>query len=88
VLCCVIIGGLGSVRGVLLGALVLLGFDNVVSPLLTRVLQQAVGGQAGNVLLTFTNWRWICFGVVLVLMMRFRPEGIWPSQRVREELHP
>jgi len=88
VLCCVIIGGLGSVRGVLLGALVLLGFDNVISPLLSRMLQQAVGVEtSGNVLLTFTNWRWICFGVVLVLMMRFRPEGIWPSQRVREELH-
>jgi branched-chain amino acid transport system permease protein len=88
VLCCVIIGGLGSVRGVLLGALVLLGFDNVVSPLLTRLLQQAVGASAsGNVLLTFTNWRWLIFGLVLVLMMRFRPEGLWPSGRVREELH-
>jgi len=88
VLCCVIIGGLGSVRGVLFGALVLLGFDNVLSPLLTRLLQQAIGAEAsGNVLLAFNNWRWLIFGMVLVLMMRFRPEGIWPSVRVREEMH-
>lgn len=86
VLCCVIIGGLGSLRGALLGALVLLGFDNVVSPLLTRVIQNQVGGSTSNVLLSFSNWRWILFGLALVLMMRFRPEGLWPSSRIKAEL--
>jgi branched-chain amino acid transport system permease protein len=86
VLCCVIIGGLGSLRGALLGALVLVGFDNVVSPLVTRFVQSAVGDTSGNVLLTFSNWRWLIFGVALVLMMRLRPEGLWPSARVRAEL--
>jgi branched-chain amino acid transport system permease protein len=87
VLCCVIIGGLGSVRGVILGAFVLLGFDNVISPLLTRLIQGAGAGGTGNVLLTFTNWRWLIFGTALVLMMRLRPEGLWPSSRVEAELH-
>jgi len=86
VLCCLIIGGLGSLRGVLLGALVLLGFDNVVSPLLTRLIQGAGGGGTGNVLLTFSNWRWLIFGMALVLMMRLRPEGLWPSSRVEAEM--
>ena len=86
VLCCLIIGGLGSLRGALLGALLLLGFDNVASPLLTRLVQQAIGGESNHVMASFSNWRWIVFGVALVLMMRWRPEGLWPSSRVREEL--
>ncbi|MCC6160617.1 MAG: branched-chain amino acid ABC transporter permease [Deltaproteobacteria bacterium] len=87
VLCCLIIGGLGSLRGVVIGAFVLLGFDNVVSPYLTRLLQRGGDGGSPNVFLTFTNWRWIIFGLALVLVMRFRPEGLWPSRRVREEMH-
>ncbi|MFN0149775.1 MAG: branched-chain amino acid ABC transporter permease [bacterium] len=86
-LCCLIIGGLGSLRGALLGALVLLSFDNVLSPLLTRLIARASDGGSTNVLLTFSNWRWIIFGVALVLMMRFRPEGLWPSARVKAEFH-
>jgi branched-chain amino acid transport system permease protein len=86
VLCCLIIGGLGSLRGVLLGAFVLLGFDNVISPLLTSLMQR--GSQGSNsVFLTFSNWRWLIFGLALVLMMRFRPEGLWPSSRMKAELH-
>jgi len=86
VLCCVIIGGLGSIKGVLLGAGILLTFDNVISPLLTLAIQKAVP-ESTNPLLTFTNWRWIIFGTALILMMRFRPEGLWPNKRVREEMH-
>jgi branched-chain amino acid transport system permease protein len=87
VLCCIIIGGLGSLRGALLGAAVLLGFDNVLSPLLTKLIQRAVGTESGNVLFTFSNWRWLLFGTALVLMMRFRPAGLWPSERMKAELH-
>jgi branched-chain amino acid transport system permease protein len=87
VLCCVIIGGLGSLRGALLGATVLVVFDNVLSPLVSRLLSGLAEGGAGNVLLTFSNWRWLIFGVALVLMMRLRPEGLLPSSRVKAELH-
>lgn len=87
VLCCLIIGGLGSLRGALMGALLLMGFDNVVSPLLTRVLQKAIGGDSNFVMASFSNWRWIIFGAALVLMMRLRPEGLWPSRRIAKELH-
>jgi branched-chain amino acid transport system permease protein len=87
VLCCIIIGGVGSLRGALLGAAVLLGFDNVVSPLITELLQKNFQAQTGNVLLSFNNWRWIIFGTALVLMIRFRPEGLWPSSRHAAELH-
>ena len=87
VLSCVIIGGLGSLRGVLLGAAVLLTFDNVLSPLLTNLIQRHLTGGGGGVLTSFSNWRWLVFGLALVLMMRLRPEGLWPSSRVKSELH-
>jgi branched-chain amino acid transport system permease protein len=84
VLCCIIIGGLGSLRGALLGAAVLLGFDNVLSPLLTKLVQKV--SDSNNELLTFSNWRWLLFGLALVLMMRYRPAGLWPSERVEAEM--
>ncbi len=87
VLCCVIIGGLGSLRGVLLGAAVLLTFDNVLSPLLTTLIRSGEASTSSSVFSSFTNWRWLIFGTVLVLMMRWRPEGLWPSPRLRAELH-
>jgi branched-chain amino acid transport system permease protein len=94
-LCCVILGGLGSLRGVLLGVLLLLGFDNIVSPQINSWLQSWMqgaggGGQFSPVaerLLSFSNWRLMIFGLALVAMMRFRPEGLWPSVRVQHELH-
>jgi branched-chain amino acid transport system permease protein len=85
VLCCLIIGGLGSVRGALLGAALLLGFDNIVSPLITRMLQT---DDTGHVLLSVTNWRWLIFGGALVLMMRLKPEGLWPATRSELEARP
>ena len=87
VLCCLIVGGLASLRGVLLGALVLVGFDTVISPLITKLLGKVAGQGSPNVLLNFGNYRWLIFGLALILMMRFRPEGLWPSSRRKAELH-
>jgi branched-chain amino acid transport system permease protein len=39
ILCCVILGGLGSLRGTILGVFLLLGFDNIISPLLDDWIQ-------------------------------------------------
>ena len=40
-----------------------------------------------NPLLKFSNWRLLIFGLALILMMRFRPEGLLPSARMQQELH-
>ena len=85
-LCCLIIGGLGSIRGALLGALVIIGFELVISPQLTHFIQGSESAGSANVLTEFRNWRLLIFGLVLVLMMRFRPEGLWPASRMKEEL--
>ena len=86
-LCCVILGGLGSLRGTLLGVLLLLGFDNILAPLADEWIQRAEINPTNNAFLTFSNWRLMIFGLALILMMRLRPEGLWPSERVRHELH-
>ena len=95
-LSCIILGGLGSIRGTLLGVLLLIGFDHLLASRLdawTAGLRASVWS-SGDVpawairFLSFSNWRLMLFGLVLVLMMRFRPEGLLPSSRLRKELHP
>jgi branched-chain amino acid transport system permease protein len=85
-LCCVILGGLGSIRGTLLGVCLLIGVDKVVAPVLDGLLQTADLNPSNNPLLTFSNWKLMIFGLALVLMMRFRPEGLLPSASVEAEL--
>src|SRR5262249_29421311 len=48
ILCCVILGGLGSLRGTLLGAFLLIGFDSLVAPILDGLVQKAGLNGTGN----------------------------------------
>jgi branched-chain amino acid transport system permease protein len=61
ILCCVVLGGMGSIMGVVAGALVL--------KLLPEYFR------------AFSEYRMLIFGVVLVLMMVFRPGGLISSTR-------
>jgi branched-chain amino acid transport system permease protein len=63
ILILIIIGGLGSLGGVILGAAVVVGLPEVL-----RFMQQS---------------RLLVFAVLLVLIMLFRPQGIWPHRRER-----
>jgi branched-chain amino acid transport system permease protein len=56
ILCVVVLGGMGSILGVIVGALILI--------LLPEYLR------------TFSEFRMLIFGVILVMMMVFRPGGI------------
>jgi branched-chain amino acid transport system permease protein len=38
--------------------------------------------------LKVSGWKLTIFGAVLILMMRFRPEGLLPESRHKRELHP
>jgi len=67
VLCLVIVGGMGSIPGVIAGAFVLKGLPEVLRQL--------------------DVYRLLAFGALLVVMMIWRPEGIWPAPRRRMELH-
>ncbi len=83
---CVILGGLGNRNGVLLGVLLLLGFDRILTSILDNKIQELVGEAAPYVKLS--GWRLMIFGLVMILMMRFRPEGLLPAVRIQSELHP
>lgn len=86
--CCLIVGGLGSRLGAVLGVFLLVGFDNILSPIIDGLIQQRFPDAPSKIFLTFTGWRLAVFGLALILMMRFRPEGLFPSTRVRREMHP
>ena len=78
---------MGSLPGVVLGAFIIGGLNSIVLAKLGDGLV-ALGLPAdSNSLLSPTNWKYLIFGLCLILMMRFRPEGALPSRRVRAELH-
>lgn len=89
VLCCLILGGLGNRTGVLLGVLLVVGFDNILAPVLDKKMQASRGANSQVIdYETFTFWKLMVFGLALILVMRFRPEGLLPSSRMKHELHP
>jgi branched-chain amino acid transport system permease protein len=63
----VIVGGMGSIPGVILGAVFLIGLPELFRE--------------------FSEYRFLFYGLVLMLVMRFRPEGLWPSRISRREMH-
>jgi branched-chain amino acid transport system permease protein len=81
VLIMVILGGIGNIWGVLAGALALTYIDKSLLPWVgTRV--QAVAPDFPNP----TQFNFLIFGILLVAMMRFRPEGFLPSRQRAAEL--
>lgn len=84
VLCMVVLGGMGSIPGVILGALLLSVFPELLRALVVP-LQQNLFGQ---VILDPEAIRMLMFGFALVLVMIFRPEGLLPSALRRRELRP
>ncbi|MCG3150488.1 MAG: hypothetical protein PCFJNLEI_03974 [Verrucomicrobiae bacterium] len=86
-LCIVIVGGMGNIAGVLLGALVVMGFNSIVLETLTNFLKSHQIISSSNVFTAPGNWKYLLFGLALILMMRFRPEGLLPSKQTKAELH-
>ena len=66
-LAAVVLGGMGTIVGVLVGATIL--------KLLPEKLREV------------NDYRLLVFGLLLVVMMRFRPEGLVPSKRRQLEFH-
>jgi branched-chain amino acid transport system permease protein len=75
------VGGIGSITGVLVGAIVMVGLSNVLLPNLTQALQRSGIGSTGSVFASPDNYKYLIFGLALVLMMRYRPDGIVHSRK-------
>jgi branched-chain amino acid transport system permease protein len=82
VLSMVVLGGMGNIWGVVLGA-ILLSFVPEVLRYTVAPVQQAL---FGRMLLEPEVIRMLLFGLALVLMMLFRPAGILPSALRKREL--
>jgi branched-chain amino acid transport system permease protein len=99
VLCMVILGGLGNINGVIVGGLVIMSADRLFLPALKDFLAgllkitilpalagnptaQAAVAQNANPIL----YRFLLFGLTLVIMMAVRPEGLIPSAQRKAEL--
>lgn len=63
----VIVGGMGSIPGVVLGALALIGLPELFRE--------------------FSDYRLLFYGIALMAIMVYRPEGLLPSKIARRELH-
>jgi len=84
-LCIVIVGGMGNIAGVLVGAVLMAGFNSIVLVKLSAMLASDTG--ASSVFTSPGNWKYFVFGLALILTMRFRPQGILPSRQVVAEIH-
>jgi branched-chain amino acid transport system permease protein len=95
VLVMVVLGGMGNITGVIVGALVIYFILNSVIPSLPAAVE-SFASTVGLGSLNDRNGDWpglagetqrlqfLVYGLILVLMMLLRPQGIFPS-RVREQ---
>ena len=77
----VILGGLGSIWGVVLGALLLSYINYYLIPDVLNTLPRDLGLNFNLTELSFG-----IFGFLLVLVMVLRPQGLFPERRRRLEL--
>ncbi|MCI0482079.1 MAG: branched-chain amino acid ABC transporter permease, partial [Candidatus Dadabacteria bacterium] len=75
ILCMVVLGGMGSIPGVILGATCLIS----LSEILRKVLEPWPD---------LVQARYALFGIILIIMMRFKPAGLIPISRVKREMGP
>jgi len=84
VVCIVVLGGMGSIPGVIVGAIVIRGIPDLIQGL-------AVAGVLklpGETISAITGYRFLVFGLLMVVMMAVRPQGMIPSSRRARELKP
>jgi branched-chain amino acid transport system permease protein len=81
VLCMVVLGGMGHIPGVILGGLLLAVLPEVLRHG-AAPWQQAL---FGKVILDPESLRMLLFGLALILVMLYRPAGLWPSQIRKRE---
>ena len=95
ILIMVVLGGMGNIPGVIVGALLIYGLQFYVLPNLPDIVSNIANSVGlGSLNHQTANWpglggmvqrlQFLIFGLILVLTMLFRPQGLLPS-RVREE---
>ncbi|MFW5731381.1 MAG: branched-chain amino acid ABC transporter permease [Desulfonatronovibrionaceae bacterium] len=75
ILCMVVLGGLGNFKGSLAGAAVLIALGEIL-----RIVLPTLGLP--------TETRFLAYGLIMVLMMRFKPKGFFPNIATQSEKNP
>jgi branched-chain amino acid transport system permease protein len=83
ILCMVVLGGMGHIPGVVLGAVLVTMLPEALR--YVGPLQQEL---VGRVVVDPADLRMLLFGIALVTVMLFRPQGLWPSPVRARELRP
>jgi branched-chain amino acid transport system permease protein len=78
----VVLGGMGNVWGVMIGAIGLAWINSTFMPELGETINDQFGTE-----INFPSYNYLIFGSILVLMMLFRREGLFPETRNRQILH-
>jgi len=81
VLAMLVLGGMGNIPGVIVGSLILSALERFILPQTTNFMHNV------GLNVDLTNSRFLIYGVILVTMMLFRPEGLIPSRQRNAELH-
>ncbi len=90
ILCMVILGGLGNVYGVIIGAIIIGSFDRILAEKLSTPVNW-IGEQIGWDAManhSVTSDRFLIFGLALVLLMLLRPGGLFPTKARAAEMDP
>ncbi|MFN0070125.1 MAG: branched-chain amino acid ABC transporter permease [Chloroflexota bacterium] len=94
VLSMIILGGIGNIWGVIIGAVVMGIFNFIVTDAATSWIRTFAGFVNIPVLsdqlakADLSSSKLLLFGLVLVLLMAIRPQGLFPSVQRRQELLP
>ena len=83
VLAMVVLGGMGNIPGVILGAMLL----TITPEILRDVIGPLQMAAFGRMIIDPENARMLMFGLALIVVMLVRPEGLWPSKRRKAEFH-
>jgi branched-chain amino acid transport system permease protein len=98
ILIMIILGGMGSLRGVVLGAFAIRYLSDRLLPFLGGYIDdpiQSVGGSLPDIPIltpllagfTLSSYNYLLYGILLAVMMIVRPEGLLPAAARKAELH-
>ena len=82
VLAMVVLGGMGHLPGIILGAVLLTALPEVLRSVIGPLQMKTLG----YMIIDPETARMLLFGLALILVMLLRPEGLWPSKRRKAEL--
>lgn len=95
VVCMVVLGGMGSIPGVIIGAAVLDTLPELIRATFSQWLPALLGAQfmaswpegMRTFFTEFDRYRMLLFGTIIVVIVIFRPEGLLPDRLWRREAH-